>query len=60
MSVSTRLCLSYVGLAVLLTACSSTEATSPADASLLTGNGAPNGPHYNLNIIGVSNDKNPT
>ena len=24
-----------------------------------TGNGAPGGPHYNLNIIGVSHDKNP-
>jgi hypothetical protein len=24
-----------------------------------TGNGAPSGPHYNLNIIGVSHDKNP-
>jgi len=25
-----------------------------------TGNGAPSGPHYNLNIIGVSHDKNPS
>ena len=24
-----------------------------------TGNGAPSGPHFNLNIIGVSHDKNP-
>ena len=24
-----------------------------------TGNGAPSGPHYNLNIIGVSQDKSP-
>src|SRR5437762_6419137 len=24
-----------------------------------TGNGAPSGPHYNLNIIGVAHDKNP-
>jgi hypothetical protein len=33
-------------------------ATSP-DAWGQTGNGAPSGPHYNLNIIGVSHDKNP-
>src|SRR5262245_34815583 len=25
----------------------------------ITGNGAPSGPHYNLNIIGVPADKNP-
>lgn len=27
------------------------------NAALATGNGAPSGPHYNLNIIGVSKDK---
>ncbi len=30
-----------------------------ANAYAQTGNGAPNGPHYNLNIIGVSHDKSP-
>lgn len=29
----------------------------PASASAVTGNGAPSGSHYNLNIIGVSHDK---
>jgi hypothetical protein len=33
-----------------------TLAASPALAG--NGNGAPSGPHYNLNIIGVKNDKN--
>jgi hypothetical protein len=33
-----------------------TLAASPAFAG--NGNGAPSGPHYNLNIIGVKNDKN--
>lgn len=32
-------------------------ALSMSSASALTGNGAPNGAHYNLNIIGVSNPK---
>ncbi len=31
--------------------------TVPAFAIAATGNGAPNGPHYNLNIIGVSKEK---
>src|SRR5437867_3211960 len=30
----------------------------PAVVGAQTGNGAPSGPHYNLNIIGVSHDKN--
>lgn len=29
-----------------------------APSALATGNGAPSGPHYNLNIIGVDNPKN--
>src|SRR5262249_36075830 len=35
--------------------------TSPPDGALTanSGNGAPSGPHYNLNLIGVANDKNP-
>ena len=36
--------------------------TAPFSASTVlaqTGNGAPSGPHYNLNIIGVTNGKNP-
>lgn len=51
--------LAMAALVAALAACSGTESTSPVDASLLTGNGAPNGAHYNLNIIGVSSDKNP-
>jgi hypothetical protein len=51
------------GIALLvaaLAACGGAQTTGPtADASLSTGNGAPNGAHYNLNIIGVSADKNP-
>ena len=27
------------------------------DVTAITGNGAPSGPHYNLNIIGVPKDK---
>lgn len=32
---------------------------APAALYGQTGNGAPSGPHYNLNIIGVSHDKSP-
>jgi len=32
---------------------------APPELGGQTGNGAPGGPHYNLNIIGVSHDKNP-
>src|SRR5207249_11613171 len=36
-------------------------ATSPIAAAFgQTGNGAPSGTHYNLNIIGVSHNKNPS
>src|SRR2546426_4508200 len=34
--------------------------TTTAAAAAQTGNGAPSGSHYNLNIIGVSHDKNPS
>ena len=33
--------------------------TTTAVAAAQTGNGAPSGTHFNLNIIGVSHDKNP-
>jgi len=46
--VSTRFCLA-AALAVMV----------PAGLYGQTGNGAPNGPHFNLNIIGVSHDKSP-
>jgi len=36
---------------------SSSSMASPSVSSSTTGNGAPNGPHYDLNIIGVPNDK---
>ena len=62
--------LSNIGLAALgalaLAACSK-EVTSPVATQNLTagsnvsttGNGAPSGPHYTLNIIGVKQGKNP-
>ena len=45
---STRFCVA-AALAVMV----------PAGLYGQTGNGAPNGPHFNLNIIGVSHDKSP-
>jgi hypothetical protein len=42
-----------------LTAAVAAALTATAVAAAQTGNGAPSGPHYNLNIIGVSHDKNP-
>src|SRR3989441_8753675 len=42
-----------------LTAAVAAALTTTAAAAAQTGNGAPSGPHYNLNIIGVSHDKNP-
>jgi hypothetical protein len=57
----------FATLAVLtLSGCdSSTTAPSatapqPGESSLATGNGAPNGVHFNLNIIGVPKDKSPS
>ncbi|MBT8270447.1 MAG: hypothetical protein KJO25_00240, partial [Bacteroidia bacterium] len=48
--------LAVVGL--ITTSCSDEQMDIPIDESTLrsNGNGAPNGPHYNLNIIGVSNN----
>ena len=37
-----------------------TVAVGASPALAQTGNGAPSGPHYNLNIIGVEKAKNPT
>jgi hypothetical protein len=58
------LVLTALGCAAL-GACSN-ETTSPAEQAITptlsatqTGNGAPSGAHYNLNIIGVSKDKSP-
>jgi hypothetical protein len=44
---------------VHLAAAMAATLTATAVAAAQTGNGAPSGPHYNLNIIGVSHDKNP-
>src|SRR2546428_11573165 len=41
-----------IGLAVLSMVCAATPSWAGG------GNGAPSGPHYNLNIIGVDNPKN--
>jgi hypothetical protein len=56
--------LSGVGAALLaLAACQGDVASperstpSPSFSKSITGNGAPSGPHYNLNIIGVPQDK---
>jgi hypothetical protein len=40
-------------------AISPSPTASPAFATATTGNGAPSGAHYNLNIIGVPKDKSP-
>jgi hypothetical protein len=40
-------------------ATSPASSPSPSLAAVTTGNGAPSGAHYNLNIIGVPKDKNP-
>ena len=42
-----------------LAAAAAAALTTTTVAAAQTGNGAPSGPHYNLNIIGVSHDKNP-
>jgi hypothetical protein len=58
----TRHHLAGLGFALVLVACSGADTTSPADNALQqtsTGNGAPSGSHYNLNIIGVAQGKNP-
>lgn len=39
---------------------SGSEANENIDAAALTGNGAPNGKHFNLNLIGVPRDKTAT
>lgn len=44
-------------LAAVAAALSATAVAAAQKAT--TGNGAPSGPHFNLNIIGVSHDKNP-
>ena len=55
--------LALVALAALLAGCSAAATTSPLDSSAqqatTTGNGGLSGSHYNLNIIGVDNGKNP-
>jgi hypothetical protein len=55
--------VALVGLAALLAGCSAADTTSPLNSSAqeatTTGNGGPSGAHYNLNIIGVDNGKNP-
>src|SRR5215212_6096604 len=52
--------------ALTLAACSTDDPTAPSSTSprlavsaavAQTGNGAPSGAHYNLNIIGMSHDK---
>ena len=42
-----------------LAAAAAAALTATSVVAAQTGNGAPSGPHYNLNIIGVSHDKNP-
>ncbi|UCF20260.1 MAG: hypothetical protein JSU87_02305 [Gemmatimonadota bacterium] len=43
--------------ALMVLGCSEGTGPDPQAGSLATGNGAPNGAHYNLNIIGVPRDK---
>ena len=59
-AVTTLVTLAALTLAGCDSSATSPSATSPqpSKASLsLTGNGAPSGAHYNLNIIGVPKDK---
>jgi hypothetical protein len=53
--------LTQLGCGVLLAlgavACSASADAGPEANQELTGNGAPSGPHYNLNIIGMDNPK---
>ncbi len=49
------LILPFAALTVL--GCSDGTGPDSQTSNLATGNGAPNGPHYNLNIIGVPRDK---
>ena len=53
--------LAAIGFALFIAACGGADTTSPPDAALTTntGNGAPSGAHYNLNLVGVANGKNP-
>jgi hypothetical protein len=60
---TSRWCLTVLALTTF-TGCSSDTTSpvltpNPSLAVAMTGNGAPSGPHYNLNIIGVSHAKNP-
>lgn len=54
-------CLTTIlSLAISLSACATDEQETPGvDELAATGNGAPSGPHYNLNIIGVAKGKSP-
>lgn len=61
MPIPTRHSVTCFGLAALLAACSGADTMGPPDSTSsqsLTGNGAPSGSHYNLNIIGVATGKN--
>jgi hypothetical protein len=49
--------LSFALFAVVLSFPNSTDTSSRAASSKVTGNGSPNGQHYNLNIIGQSKEK---
>jgi hypothetical protein len=51
--------LTLIGCDSTATAPSAT-APRPGESSLATGNGAPSGAHFNLNIIGVPKDKSPS
>ncbi len=56
-------CTVFCASVLMLIACELIAPNSPARtesltvATLSTGHGAPNGPHYNLNVIGVPRDK---
>jgi hypothetical protein len=50
-------CMKHLAILVLSVSACATDAT--VDISPLTGNGAPSGTHYDLNIIGVAKGKSP-
>ncbi|HEX6845495.1 MAG TPA: hypothetical protein VF144_00890 [Chitinophagaceae bacterium] len=51
-----------IAIPILIVSCQKDSKELPAEDEIVTGttgNGAPSGAHYNLNIIGVPKDKNP-
>lgn len=52
-----KLLMAFAIVGFITTSCSDEQMDIPVEESAVRTNGAPNGPHYNLNIIGVPKDK---